>query len=87
MATWCVPCIIPRKGGSLSLLVWLVKCRDHGAGDTESGLGWGCGGRGSSGPYYLLEVRTQNKCDSVRNAALWELKPSVSSTQYKLDAC
>ena len=49
MANLCIPCIVPRKGGSLSLLVRLVKCRNHGVGDTESGLGWVCGGRGSSG--------------------------------------
>ena len=45
--------------------------------------GWG-EGVGEGGPQ---EVRTQNKADTVRNAALWELKPSVSGTQYKLDAC
>lgn len=45
--------------------------------------GWD-GGMGEGGPQ---EVRTQNKADAIRNAALWELKPSVSSTQYELDAC
>ena len=42
-------CTAPCKGGSLYLLVRSVKCRDHGVGDTESGMGWGSGGRGSSG--------------------------------------
>ena len=39
---------------------------------------------GEGGPQ---EVGTQNKADTVRNAALWELKPPVSGAQYELDAC
>ena len=45
--------------------------------------GWG-GCVGEGGPQ---EVRTQNKADTVRNAAVWELKPPVSGAQYELDAC